>query len=55
VDGLRSLTSVRNGENISATLEWTHDRYIGKDPKRIREYEEEVLNAEIARKINLPP
>lgn len=35
----------------SATLQWTYDRYIGKDPKRIQEYEEEVLNAEIARRI----
>jgi ribosome-binding protein aMBF1 (putative translation factor) len=35
----------------SAALQWTYDRYIGRDPKHIREYEEEVLNAEIARKI----
>ena len=35
----------------SATLQWTYDRYIGKDPKSIQEYEEEVLNAEIARRI----
>jgi DNA-binding XRE family transcriptional regulator len=35
----------------STALQWTYDRYIGKDPKRVQEYEEEVLNAEIARKI----
>src|SRR5689334_8893765 len=35
----------------SAALQWTYDRHIGKDPKRIEEYEQEVLNAEIARKI----
>src|SRR5713101_5731821 len=35
----------------SAALQWTYDRHIGKNPKRIQEYEEEVLNAEIARKI----
>lgn len=35
----------------SAALQYTFDRYIGHDPKRIEEYEEEVLNAEIARKI----
>ena len=35
----------------SAALQYTYDRYIGHDPKRIREYEEEVVNAEIARKV----
>ncbi len=35
----------------SAALQWTFDRYIGKDAKRGAEYEEEVLHAEIARKI----
>ena len=35
----------------SATLRWTYDRYIGKDPKRVAEYEEEVFHAEIARTI----
>lgn len=28
-----------------------YDRYIGGDPKREKEYEEQVINAEIARKI----
>ena len=28
-----------------------YDRYIGNDAKRVQEYEEEVLNAEIARKV----
>ncbi len=35
----------------SAALQWTYDRYIGNDPEHMREYEEELLNAEIARKI----
>src|ERR1035441_7551319 len=36
----------------SAALQYTYDRYIGNDAKRIQEYEEEVLNAEIARKVH---
>ena len=35
----------------SAALQWTYDRHIGNDPKRVEEYEQEALNAEIARKI----
>lgn len=35
----------------SSTVQYLYDRYVGTDPKRIAEYEEEVLNAEIARKI----
>jgi len=35
----------------SAAVQFLYDRYIGDDPERLREYEEEVLNAEIARKI----
>ena len=35
----------------SSALQWTYDRYIGKDPKRVEEYEQEVLHAEIARRI----
>jgi ribosome-binding protein aMBF1 (putative translation factor) len=35
----------------SATLQYTYDRYIGHDPKLVEEYEEEVINADIARKI----
>ncbi len=35
----------------SAALQWTYDRYIGTDRERMGEYEEELLNAEIARKI----
>jgi DNA-binding XRE family transcriptional regulator len=36
----------------SPALQWTYDRYIGKDRQRVEEYEQEVLNAEIARKIS---
>jgi len=35
----------------SSTVQFLYDRYVGDDPKRIEEYEQEVLNAEIARKI----
>jgi DNA-binding XRE family transcriptional regulator len=35
----------------SGALQYTYDRYIGKDPEQIRQYEEEVVNAEIARKV----
>lgn len=35
----------------SSTVQYLYDRYIGDDPKRIESFEEEVLNAEIARKI----
>lgn len=35
----------------SGTVQYLYDRYVGSDPKRRAEYEEEVLNAEIARKI----
>jgi DNA-binding XRE family transcriptional regulator len=35
----------------SAALQYTYDRYIGKDSERIQQYEEEVVNAEIARKV----
>jgi ribosome-binding protein aMBF1 (putative translation factor) len=35
----------------SPALQYTYDRYIGHDPKLVQEYEEEVINAEIARKI----
>ena len=35
----------------SAALQYTYDRYIGHDPKLVEQYEEEVINADIARKI----
>ena len=35
----------------SSTVQFLYDRYVGEDPKRVEEYEQEVLNAEIARKI----
>ena len=30
----------------SSTVQFLYDRYVGEDPKRIEEYEQEVLNAE---------
>ena len=35
----------------SATVQFLYDRYVGDDGKRMEEYEEVALNAEIARKI----
>ena len=35
----------------SKAAKFLYDRYIAGDPKREKEYEEEVVNAEIARKI----
>ena len=35
----------------SPALQYTYDRYVGKDSDRVREYEEEVVNAEIASKV----
>ena len=35
----------------SSASKFLYDRYIAGDPRREEEYEEEVLNAEIARKI----
>jgi ribosome-binding protein aMBF1 (putative translation factor) len=35
----------------SGALQYTYDRYIAKDPEQVRQYEEEVVNAEIARKV----
>ena len=34
----------------SGALQYTYDRYVGKDPERIQQYEEELINAEIAKK-----
>ena len=35
----------------SPALQYTYDRYIGHDPKLVEDYEEEVINADIARKV----
>ena len=32
-------------------MQYTYDRYIGHDPKLVEEFEQEVINADIARKI----
>jgi predicted transcriptional regulator len=34
----------------SPALQWSYDRYIGHDPKAVEEFEEELVNAEIAQK-----
>ena len=35
----------------SSTLQYLYDRYVGNDPEQIEAYEQELINAEIARKI----
>src|SRR5437764_8421438 len=35
----------------SPAVQYTYDCHIGNDPKRVEEYEEEVINADIARKV----
>lgn len=35
----------------SKALQYAFDRYIGTDPVRIESYEEELVNAELARKV----
>ena len=35
----------------SDALQYTYERFIGHDPKLVEEYEAEVINADIARKI----
>ena len=35
----------------SKASKFLYDRYVGGDPKREEEYDEEIINAEIARKI----
>lgn len=35
----------------SEALQQTYDRYVGHDPKLVAEFEQELLNAEIASKI----
>jgi len=46
----RSVVSKRR-QFQSAAVQFLYDRYVGDDPERIEQYELEVLNAEIARKI----
>ena len=35
----------------SPALQYTYDRFIGHDPTLVQQFEEEVINADIARKI----
>src|SRR5258708_409724 len=49
---MRTLGATKGTRRFqSAALQYTYERYIGHDPKRVEAYEEEVLNVEIARKI----
>jgi ribosome-binding protein aMBF1 (putative translation factor) len=36
---------------MDATVRFLENRFVGHDPSRVAEYEQELLNAEIARKI----
>jgi ribosome-binding protein aMBF1 (putative translation factor) len=36
----------------SEALQYAFDRYIGTDPARVESFEEELINAELARKIH---
>jgi ribosome-binding protein aMBF1 (putative translation factor) len=47
-----STTKLPKRKFRSSTVQYLYDRYVGNDPNRIEEYEQEVLNAEIARKIH---
>jgi ribosome-binding protein aMBF1 (putative translation factor) len=40
-----------NRKRKSAAAQFLFDRYVGKDADRLEEYEQEVLNAKIAREI----
>jgi len=46
-----SKTKSKNRKFGSPTMQFLYDRYIGQDEERIQEFEEELFNAEIARKI----
>lgn len=35
----------------SAALQFSYDRYVGADPQKVREFEEELVNAEIAQRV----
>jgi len=48
---MASKTKNRKRKFSSSTVQFLYERYIGDDSKRIEEFEEELLNAEIARKI----
>ena len=48
---MAAKTKTRNRKFGSPTMQLLYDRYVGDDPRRIEEFEEELLNAEIARKI----
>lgn len=47
----RSSSKNRKRKFESATMQYLYDRYIGDDPQSAESFEEELLNAEIARKI----
>jgi DNA-binding XRE family transcriptional regulator len=46
-----SKTKSKKQKFGSPTMQFLYDRYIGQDEERIQEFEEELFNAEIARKI----
>jgi ribosome-binding protein aMBF1 (putative translation factor) len=43
--------AVKKKQLHSSALQYAHARYVGEDPKRVADYEQEILNAEIARRV----
>jgi len=51
VSEMVSKTQNKKRKFGSPTMQFLYDRYVGHDEERIQEFEEELFNAEIARKI----
>jgi len=47
----RSFRGSKKRKFESSAVQFLYDRYVGDDPKQIAMYEQEVLNADLARKI----
>jgi len=47
----RSFAHHRRRTFQSDAVRFLYDRYVGNDPKRIAAYEQEIVNADLARKI----
>jgi ribosome-binding protein aMBF1 (putative translation factor) len=47
----RSRKPRNSSKSESSAVQFLYDRYIGKDPERVKAYHHEILNAAIARQI----
>ena len=47
----RRLSRPRRKTFRSGAVQFLYDRYVGNDPRQIEAYEQEVVNADLARKI----